>query len=340
MRSTCRAVLLAALAMAAFASSLVGQDTIRARPGDTLRVVLPSTPGRYWLNLQGPSSITQYVRRSVVLVAAAAPVAPPPAGGLVLFASDWSTAAGSSVQAVGDGGRWSATGGPVPHANLSVVAVPPGAPAGMVHALQVVIGGTALGVIKESGIGAPMREGETRYWRYYLMADLAPVAAGADDLIHVPQMKAWAGDIPFWDRIDRVTATTFDLQFEARFDNGASEFRHVYQRTLQRGIWYRLELAITRLPADFVRMQRRVYDAQGVLLFSDSDFSCTFHRHTMADAPHAAGANGRFLPAQWAYTDEFMFASASERIPGRLLIGGFLVSSAGWPGPYVRGEGR
>jgi len=79
----------ALLALALLASPLAAQDTIRAYPGDSITIAVPSVVGRYWLDFRGPRSITQYARRSVVFVLQrptppppppAPPAAPPPTG--------------------------------------------------------------------------------------------------------------------------------------------------------------------------------------------------------------------------------------------------------------------
>jgi hypothetical protein len=259
---------------------------------------------------------------------------PPPAG--LVWASDWSTARGTTVSAVGDGGRWP-TVGPMSGDQLEVVsAAGLNFPSTMSSVLAVRYnGGTARGVIAD-GLWDYPAVGQHIYYRVYWRMGVGDAVANSQH----PLGSGSGADLGGYAMVHRSEAGN-DFAFWMT-NNYGPDFNqiHRWQTTLTRNTTYRIEWHLHRTAIDRVIWQIRVYNASNTLVRTLSDFVCSWsgHGHSLADAiecpvePTVLQAWGNMTISHqglWQVPD----ASGN-----RIYYGGVAVSRSDWCGPYVVGE--
>lgn len=207
--------------------------------------------------------------------------APPPDSTGLLFASNWSTALGTSVAATGDGGRWTdfycdAT------SRARVMSVVPGAPFSWTltpNVLQLTMDGTNCGLIQNQRDIPP---GVDYYVRMYVMV----LDANVNTTNH-PYKTSWRGSngIIMWSLQSRnPTARTYRPTLRLNHTNWIDpnftnnygvEF---YGPTLNYGEWYRFETKIEYVGDPALGRSRaipRIFNSAGQQIADESNYVYT-----------------------------------------------------------------
>ncbi|HWO89532.1 MAG TPA: hypothetical protein VNL98_10320, partial [Gemmatimonadales bacterium] len=259
------------------------------------------------------------------------------AGPALVFASDWRAATGSTVAAVGDGGKWDVV-------NLSALDVVVNAAAqGLTgwpstNALRLEYNtpsSGAHGVTKAiaSAWSAP-NVGETLYFRYYVWVGLSGVDSGCSN--HPIQHAPGAGSQPLWVKFEQFSGNSFVYTLEPQ---NAQNHYHRWQVNLTRNTTYRLEYKVTRTGSETFDLSARVYDGNNTLLFDDDDFLCNQFGHnnhklnSVETAFDVAAANVARLGGMMI-VDQGCLNRPGEYI----CYGAFAVSQVDWCGEYRPGE--
>jgi PKD repeat protein len=209
---------------------------------------------------------------------------PPPSGSrTVVFHSDWSTATGTSNNAVMDQGKaksWTEYGGASNNQLRVVTASSTGLnwPAGMANVLQVNANNVRWGQvgfrIGDNYFEPPRTAGESLYYRMYFSL-VIPAGWGGDRFTH-----GWNdggegigdGSFNFSWSIEEVGS---GYRFRARTGVGGSDPYVLWDhsRDAQRNRVYRVEYQITRVDASNMRLHIRIYDESKTLIIDDSSYS-------------------------------------------------------------------
>jgi hypothetical protein len=269
------------------------------------------------------------------------PLPPPePPSGTLSFASDWTTSAGESSNAVTDGGRWTVIG----NTEDRVTVIPStglGFPAEMSNVLRIRHRTShAVGVYVDRGWRAPA-VGEHLYYRMYIrmsiaQADPPPLDNSAHPIMARPGTGAFA--------MLQNLGSTFRWTFA--FNNQPNDFTHRFSFNAQRDAVYRFEVHFHRVTSTTAAVDIRVYDRNDVLVATSADLPCTAGHmapHTLADIgtivfPSAGtwdGLTGMTISHEGANWGPF-----SDDRMNMNYYGGIAVSHSGWVGPYRRGQGR
>ncbi len=186
----------------------------------------------------------------------------------VVFQSDWTTATGSSKNAVRDGGRWKNywefnNGAPV-----QLLSVVPGAsvkaPGGR-NALEVLQRGPTFGAnVQQDNLLPPSTD---FYVRFYMRND---DTSGAGD--HVVTVDTWQyANLTFMRKSSGGSGWRFVVSF---YGCGYTyPIGHwAPAMTLSRGVWYRFEYFVAFVDRTHMKVDIRVYDASGAEILGNADF--------------------------------------------------------------------
>lgn len=197
-----------------------------------------------------------------------------------LLQADWSTATGTTENALEDGGLLNAIS-PEFGSNGEVVVNPGlGFPAAMANVLKVVaVNGnrSAWLELQKSGLGE-IAVGETRTFRWYESNHHQTAAEGATDSSHHGDqdgLPSGAGSSQNWNLTD---GTNYVGEWEPSFliSNGADRFylmNTVTPTRLSKAVAYRFEFQMTRIDTTTFRVKAWVFDAStGVQLYGPSDW--------------------------------------------------------------------
>lgn len=253
-----------------------------------------------------------------------------------LFESEWITAAGSTDNALRDGGRWTSLGGNSADIDAHD-ATGLGFPAGMARVLRVKhpAGVTRSAECILGGLATPA-SGQSRYYRAYLRIAYTDAQAQSLSNLHPIQNGQTTTFNWHW---GNNTDGTFDINLW--HDQNPSGFARWYPNgnlsmgILSKNTTYRLEWKITRTSATVCSYNVRIYDADDTtLLYNDGSgntimkcddgTSMTAYSHVMTDTNAAllaglrVGKNGGPTYAQ----DEYYY------------IAGVMVRSDTWCGAY------
>jgi hypothetical protein len=242
-----------------------------------------------------------------------------------LFASDWSTALGSSHNAVSDGGRWTMVGG-----QGGEIVASTGLDFPTANVLRVPWN-EGWSLPRKTGMPIPA-VGESRYYRWYM--HLAFPDNVSDGQSH-PIQDGEAGSQINWELAIRHNdggPGAFVAQYQLHTVNGWPNY--VWNGpTLQKGVTYRYELHLYRDGEDTFQIHPRIYDSSGTLIAADEDFSTYTNSATLASNPSLlfndvnnldglnAGCNQGSLPEVGIYGYQ----------------AGFCVRADTWCGPYAGG---
>ena len=275
----------------------------------------------------------------------------------VLKQIDWTTATGTTSNAVTDGDKLNVTNG-IPTANHEVVAVASADgtwPAGITNVLQLSLRGSPSSLVGYDDLDE-MTEGETRACRWYQVESHVYDGA-ADNNFHQQGLKSTSGGTAGeFNHILASNGTEYEAGMKTGAElGGASEHRWGITDLLI-GRCYRVEFKYTRLADSggvaYFTEEMRIYDvavSDSTPAYTSSDITCNRSGHaspghTLADAVHdgeVSGANVKIDDGLAALTGHFKFAcpGGSEDLTGNTWYGGF-VCADDWPGAYgdVAGE--
>ena len=254
----------------------------------------------------------------------------PPSAVTTLFESDWRTAAGGTANALRDGTKWTEWvnyGGPQLLTVVSASGM--GFPAAMTNVLRVLqVGETdAEHVQLENGLPLP-QVGDHIYYRIYTRVDEASQAGHGSD----HPVEPIPGSCPFlWTFKRSISANGWTPEWQ--FSNTPSEEWWNLRVQLQKNTVYRIEWHFHFITASTFKLDTRIYDAAGTLLYTDVDFlSGNFLNQTLAGRDPSfrntdnacfrnlfVGNNGQ---AGWTSTNTYTY------------WGGVKVCKDGWCGAY------
>ena len=286
---------------------------------------------------------------AMVVIASCADTAQPPRPpaspkGRLVFASDWSTATGTSNKAKRDGRKWDlSVDGGGPSNRLEVVrAVGLGFPTGMANVLKVLTPYTNWekyywNVLVKNGWALPA-VGGSLYFRLYFRYDVG--AGTGHDHLHTVQTGP-PGNCPYTAELlfGRVSPTTFTLSIAnyGGSSSGANGHEWLVKRPLSRAQTYRIEEQYIRTATNSWKVHARLYDSRNNLVASDADFQESYGAGTLASYSGSITSGTDCLrnkmigfPNQNGGSDD----PAHQHI----YYGGFAVSLTNWIGPYVVGE--
>jgi hypothetical protein len=242
-----------------------------------------------------------------------------------LFHSDWSTALGSSEEAVSDGGRWTIVGGQggeiIPSTGLDFPTA---------NVLQVPWS-DGWSLPRTTGMPIPA-VGESRFYRWYFQVT---VPDDVEDGQTHPIQDGNAGSQINWElaiRHNDAGPGMFVPQFVVHTNNGWPNYMWIAPG-LQKHVTYRYELHLVRTGETTFQIHPRIYDSGGALLFDDDDFATPTNSATLASSPELlfndvnnldglnSGCNGGEMPEPGLYGYQ----------------GGFCVRADTWCGPYEDG---
>jgi len=198
-------------------------------------------------------------------------------GGGVVFQSDWSTATGTSSNAVQDGGRWTSYWEFNNGTGVQLLSVVSGAsvngPGGL-NALKVLQRGSTFaanlqqGPVSQGGGGPPIVPVSTDYYvRFYMRND--DTSPPGD---HIVTVDTWQyANLTFV----RKMGVSGGWQFVSSFYGCGYTYPVGHWGpgvTLSHGVWYRFEYFVHFVDATHVQMHPRVYDASGTQIMGDADF--------------------------------------------------------------------
>jgi hypothetical protein len=255
-------------------------------------------------------------------------------GGSYLFASDWSTATGTSQAAITDGGRWDRvtpnfTGRIVPSTGLDFPTA---------NVFDVWSNGTRdawLQLIETSM--PPLAVGQSRYFRFYIRVAM-PDNLEDSGTHGIEDMSPGGTYAPNWD-FDVTNAGGSGVpagRFRGRLDTRSTRWAGP---VLNKNQTYRYEFQIHRNTATTFLLHARVYDSAGTLLADDAGFRDSFNSsRTLASG----------VPNPIVMADGFQGITAgnnglagSPPYPFTIFYqGAFCIRSDTWCGPYTPGEGR
>jgi hypothetical protein len=182
----------------------------------------------------------------------------------VIFETTWDTAAGTTTNAVTDGGRWPNYWEFNNGTSVQLMSVQPGGPGGH-NALRVQQRGSTYAANVQINDVLPATT--DFYLRYYFKND---DTSGAAD--HVVQFDTWALDNMEFMRKDSAAS---DWGFVIGVYGCGYTYPIGYwvpKARLAHGTWYRIEYFVHYVDATHIQVHPRVYDANGSLLFADADF--------------------------------------------------------------------
>lgn len=262
----------------------------------------------------------------------------------VVFHSDWSTALGTSDNAIMDNGKskpWTLAGG-----NGLAVVSSAGLDFPTTNALRVTALGSTSGfaLLRVTGLPVP-GVGQSRYYRWYSRMVLPDDVEPNDDETHPHQDGNAASDSNWLFHVyhDAPMANHWMPQFrgEAAFPNdrfGGNTGVAPIGPQLQKNVTYRFEVKITRTGTSTFTMDVRVYDSAGVLLYDGDDFqnqvrtatinTRTFNVNNLGNlGQFNAGLNGLGTgsTAPWYPSSVYMYQGAVA------------ISGTDWLGPYSGG---
>jgi uncharacterized protein YjdB len=267
--------------------------------------------------------------------------APPPPPTTLLFASDWSTALGTSGNAILDGGTWDNTidgGGP---ANRLEVISPAGLdfPADMTGVLKVLHRNNNSEYWNVNSVGAwtlpPV--GGSLYFRLYFRHD---VAGSGGSMLHTVQTGP-PGNCPYTAELQfqKVSETQIDFVISHYGGSSSSSNAHDWTVRLNKNQTYRVEEQYTRMGTNSWKVHARVYDSNDILIKDDADFVDEYTGQTMASwTGTITSATDCLRNKMIGNPGDGNGRGSTDTAHQQIYYGGFAVSHTGWIGPYVRGE--
>ena len=257
-----------------------------------------------------------------------------PAGG-VLFESDWSTARGTTTNALGDGGKWPDV---TADGMLEVVATTGlGFPATMANCLKVRLpnGGESADV-RVAGAWAVPQIGEKLFYRMYFRNDIANDQGNQSVSFHPWEFNAGEAAFHFEFTTDSRANGTCWCRF--RFEQMGDPWDRVVPGSpeilINKFETYRLEMMFERTGTNQWLVEIRIYDDSDALIYDPSNMYNKNGSQTLA-AYNAAG--GRFT-MNAEYTDEMLVGSSGGMwnftADQFIYWAGFMVRSDNWCGAY------
>jgi uncharacterized protein YjdB len=262
------------------------------------------------------------------------------------FASDWSTATGTSITAVFENGKWNGVpaviggGGP-----LDALQVVPAAgldfPSGMANVLKVLFRARPLeyhNVSVNEGWSLP-GVGNSLWFRMYFRHDVA----GTGDFYHIVQTGP-PGECPYnsawW--LNKVGENGMDFQLATL--GGASEGAtniHWWGTTgLSRQATYRVEEQYLRVSETDWRLHLRIYDSNNNLIRQDADFRDEATDEPLSTYSGTITTDPACMRNKMVGNPQVEMWGSDDPAHQHMYFGGFAVSRTGWIGPYVPGESR
>ena len=259
----------------------------------------------------------------------------------LVFASDWSTAAGNGANAVFDGGKWdNSVDGGGPADRMTVVSASGlGFPAGMSNVLRILYRNNDneyWNVNVEDGWTLPPIGGSL-YFRLYFRHDVAGATGGQ---LHTVQTGP-PGNCPFTAELqfEKVSTTGIDFYISNYGGSSSSSNGHDWTVRLAKNTTYRIEEQYVRTGTNAWKPHARLYDANNTLLFDDDDFDDTYTGVTMAQfTGNITSGTDCFRNKMIGNPGDGGGRGSSDAAHQHIYYGGFAVSHDGWIGPYVPGE--
>lgn len=257
----------------------------------------------------------------------------------VLFDSDWATATGTTVNALGDGGLWTDVN---PDGMLEVVATTGlGFPAGMANCLKVrlVTGGNS-GEVTAVGVWNVPAIGEKLFYRIYFRNDVANEQG--DQLVSFHPWELNSGLAAFAYEWSTNALANGTCQCRFRFEDTGDGVEPHWQRVvpenpeemINKFEVYRLELMLERTDTNLWIAEPRVYNDANELLYDKNNMYNDNGSETLT-AFLARG--GRFI-IDPQYMDEMLVGSSggawSFTEDQFIYWGGFMIRSDDWCGAY------
>jgi hypothetical protein len=183
---------------------------------------------------------------------------------VVAFESDWSTATGTSPQAVTDGGRWKNYWEFNRGTGVHLMSVVPGGPGGR-NALKVLQRGPTFAAFLQQDAILPLSTGF--YVRFYMRND--DTSPNGDHIV-TPDMYQY-GNLTFMRKFSDSTSWQFVISlFGCGYTYPVGHWGpHL---SFQHGVWYRFEYFVDFVDRTHVLVHVRVYDASGTQILGDGDF--------------------------------------------------------------------
>jgi hypothetical protein len=257
-----------------------------------------------------------------------------------LFTSDWSSAAGASMNAKTDGKRWNIVADP--GNGLSVVSCRSlGFPMQRCLRVEGVQSATGFARLARTGIPVP-KVGESIFYRWYYRHEQPSLR---DNSQH-PMESGNAGGLDWSFNTETLTNTTWRPEFRPGGEQANAVLARFTGPTLKQGVTYRFEMQIHKISQSQFYMHARVYDASDKLIADDDDFTNDRlgnrgKARSLADRPTL-----RFQTDGGSQLNEIRAGvngiSNADWFP-RVLYGyqgGLAVCAGDWCGPYAAGEGR
>jgi hypothetical protein len=260
---------------------------------------------------------------------AAITVTTPGSGGGLLFASDWRTAPGNSMNAVSDGGRWDFVSAEYPETMAIVPSTGLDFPTTNVYQVIATASRTGWSELRHRTLPLPA-VGESRYYRWYMR--VTQPDGLSDNSTHPIQdnyAENWAFQV-----INGGGGGIPAGQWRPEFWSYGSGWPNDRWRgpLLNKNQTYRIEMQIEIASAATYRMHVRVYDSSGALLFDDTGMRSNDDSVALSTNPTlilgnltglngiTAGCNGIGGGAPFPFTYAYQ--------------GAFAVCADGWCGAY------
>jgi hypothetical protein len=181
------------------------------------------------------------------------------------FQSDWSTATGTSIDAVTDGGRWMNYWEFNRNTGVRLLSVVPDGPPGYANALKVLQrGSTYAANVQQDSVVPPSTD---YYVRFYMRND--DTSSAGDHVVTVDTWKyanltflrKW-GEGAGW----RFVVSLYGCGFTYPIGHWGPK------DPLSRGVWYRFEYYVHFVDATHVQLHPRVYEASCTQILKEVDF--------------------------------------------------------------------
>jgi hypothetical protein len=263
------------------------------------------------------------------------PAAPqPPGSANVLFASDWSTATGTSDAALRDTSKplpWTMLGGQglevIPSAGLDF----PTTNVLRVTAIQATSG---FGALRRSGLPVPA-VGESRFYRWYSRVAIGDGVASGDPETH-PHQDGQAGSQINWSfnvHHDLGAAGMWTPQLRTQSGINAWPNHWWTGPALSKNVTYRFELQVHRTGTGTFNLHVRIYDTNGNLLHDDASFRNDNGTATLASRPTL---NFNTVSSLDGFNAGLNGLAGSDWFPSRVYMyqGAIAVCGTDWCGPY------
>lgn len=329
---------------------------LAAMPAGSYNVTYTPPSGFQLAPAQSNPQVANVTASATTNVSWTAQQAQVPAG--LVFAADWHTATGNTLNAVRDGTRWGGVhniANPIADQVTVIAATGLNFPAGMANVLAIrypEANQQFYGPYIENGWQLPPIGGSL-YYRLYFRFAIGGTGGGTH---HPFQSCVNAGGCcpQSWWKVQKPSATsgeTIPLFIEQY--GAASGGPHHHQwgvLDLTRNVTYRVEERYERTGTETWIVRARVYDesvSTTVPIRDESDFACGFSQnpehgaHTMATALPILFENSSCLRGRMLVNQGVGLTGRGNDDPNanRIYYGGFAVSLSDWIGPYVPGEG-